>query len=340
MSAPIKASRRLSGFNFEQDGAAVALVSKDQGGPANGRKAALIMKATSNFSEEFLEKAQKVQVTMELPDFLQKFFDMWYEDAQILSRMMGYVPEENDAIEVDSYEDYIERKLESFEILKSAYESESIAEVLSNLDEEKYMMLLRDQEMIEKAFKNMDSVKEEVEKSKSSEQPVVADTPKAKGKVIKAKEDNQTKTAVKAETKTEVNKMVDKSVQVEKTETVDMIEKSEYEIVNKALADKEELLTKAMAQLATYEVERKELLCKARKDALKDVLGSEDKVEELFKAVGELDVEKFDSVLAIVKSLKLASEEDDLFKETGSKSADEVVTKSALRAGLEAKYLK
>lgn len=332
-----KAKRRLTDISFEKDGAAVALVGKSIGGPANGRDTALILKSTANFSDEFLTKAQKVRVTMELPDFLQKFFDIWYEDAQILARMMGYVPEENEESSSDYYEDYIESKLESFEILKSAYESESIAEVLSNLDEDSYLKLLRDQELVEKAFKNVESVKEEDVKTETSEQPVVADVPE--DNIIKSQEDNQANKAVKAEQQTEVIKMTDKTVEKDTKVSVEMVEKSQLESVNKALAEQTEALNKALATVATFEAERKEAVNKSRKETLKATLGSEDKVEELFKAVGELEAEQFDSVVAILKSLKDAAESDTLFEETGANDAEEQINKAAgLKARLEAKY--
>lgn len=49
--------KRLSKFSFEGDGAAVALVGDFQGGPANGMTT-LLTKATSDISEEDIEKAE------------------------------------------------------------------------------------------------------------------------------------------------------------------------------------------------------------------------------------------------------------------------------------------
>ncbi|PMZ82675.1 hypothetical protein C1X61_30260, partial [Pseudomonas sp. FW215-T2] len=76
-----KAKRKLKGFDFAKEGAAVALVGPSVGGPANGIPI-LIAKA-NNFSPEFIQKMQQIQVTYELPEFLRKVFGMYYEDAEV-----------------------------------------------------------------------------------------------------------------------------------------------------------------------------------------------------------------------------------------------------------------
>lgn len=156
MATQRKAKRKLSDISFEKEGAHVALTSKQQGGPANTHDYALVLKA-NKFSEEFVQKMQQVRVTMELPDFLRKFFSVYYEDAEVLARMMGYEkPEMTEEVKTQDYEDYIQSKLEAFEILKSANDSESLSEVLSELDENEYLAMLNDQERLEKAFKELE----------------------------------------------------------------------------------------------------------------------------------------------------------------------------------------
>lgn len=160
MATQRKAKRKLSDISFEKEGAHVALTSKSQGGPANTHDYALVLKA-NNFSEEFVQKMQQVRVTMELPDFLRKFFSLYGEDAEILARMMGYEkPEAEDEDEVettkDYYEDYIQSKLEAFEVLKSANDAQALSDVLSELDENEYLAMLNDQALIEKAFESLE----------------------------------------------------------------------------------------------------------------------------------------------------------------------------------------
>lgn len=156
MATQRKAKRKLSDISFEKEGAHVALTSKEQGGPANGHDYALVLKA-NNFSEEFVQKMQQVKVTMELPEFLRKFFGMYGDDCEMLAKMMGYEkPDMEDEVEKESYEDYIQSKMEAFEILKSANEADSLADVLSTLDETEYLAMLNDQERIEKAFEELE----------------------------------------------------------------------------------------------------------------------------------------------------------------------------------------
>lgn len=156
-----KAKRRLTNISFEAQGSHLALVSAEQGGAANGHNYAVVTKSTKQFSDEFFEKSAKIRVTMDFPDFLQKFFGMYYEDAEILARLLGLEEpeeegedsEEETKAQVESYEDYIQSKLEQFEILKSLYDTDSIPEVLSTCSEDEYLGLLRDQERLEKAFR-------------------------------------------------------------------------------------------------------------------------------------------------------------------------------------------
>ena len=89
MTTKTKAKRVISKFNFEGKDSAVALVSASQGGAANSFKT-LVIKSADKYSPKFIEKAQKVQVVMEFDDFLQKFFDMWQEDAKILTSILGF----------------------------------------------------------------------------------------------------------------------------------------------------------------------------------------------------------------------------------------------------------
>ena len=91
-----KAQSQLTNIDFTHDGAHIALVSKEQGHGANGHHYALVMKS-SGFSQESIQKMQQIQVTLDLPDFLRKFFSLYYDDAEVLARLMGYVkPEDED----------------------------------------------------------------------------------------------------------------------------------------------------------------------------------------------------------------------------------------------------
>jgi len=315
-----KAKRKLSEISFQHDGAHVALVSKEQGGPANLHDYALVLKA-NKFSEEFVEKMQQVRVTMELPDFLRKFFSMYGEDAEILARMMGYEkPESDDAVEMQSYEDYIQSKMEAFEILKSAHDSDNLAAVLSELDEEQYLAMLKDQELIEKAFEN---------ESKSSATIAGADD------TSPACEVNQ------EEVSTSVNKeTLEKSTMDENQK--EMVEKATLELLQKSFDEQKIALEKALETLAVYEAEKKAAIEKARKDQLVAAVKDEAKAETLFKAVKDVADEEFQAVVKTLTEMQESVEKSALFQEQGSSAQEEteVIQESAVAKLLKAKQAK
>lgn len=146
-----KATRKLTNIDFSREGAAVSLVGPSVGSAANGYKT-LVMKATEPV--ETIKKMQQIQVTLELPEFLRKFFCMYSEDADVLARMLGYVPPEpNSSDMASSYEDYIQTKLQSFEIIKSLENVENKTEALRQLSDEEYLSLKQDQALIEPILK-------------------------------------------------------------------------------------------------------------------------------------------------------------------------------------------
>ena len=200
-----KAKRKLSEISLDHEGAHLALCSKSQGAANNWNKA-LIMKG-HNFSPEFIQKMQQIQVTYELPDFLRKVMGMYYEDAEVLARMMGYVePEKEEEDYDDWYENYIEEKLQSFTIIKSLHEAKNLPEALSKLTEQDYLDVLQDQMLIEKAL-NTELDKEE----KSSEADTSTKVENTKVEASASKKKNP-----KKETKmTQETEMVEKAKFVE-----------------------------------------------------------------------------------------------------------------------------
>lgn len=144
-----KAKRRLSNFDFSQEGSHLALVHKEQGGAANGYST-LIMKATGKYTPEFIQKVAHVQVTLTFEEFLAKFFDMWYTDAKVLATMLGMQDEDEE--EGDWYKNHVAEQVDKFEILKSGHESENKLDFLASLGETDYLAVLKNQESFEKAL--------------------------------------------------------------------------------------------------------------------------------------------------------------------------------------------
>ena len=317
----MKAKRRLTNIDFSKEGSHLALVHKDQGGSANGYST-LITKSTDKYSPEFIKKAQRIKVEMELPEFLMRFYNMWYEDeAKELAKLFGWVDysemidnleetlEGETKVEVleTSPSDYVRSKLQNADRVAELSDAQDLATALSTLTEVQYLTLLEDQQSVEKALKtNLDS------KSNSG-----GKKPVNKG---------GTKT-------TPIDKKADKAVHTEENNmsgtNPELIAKAQFDEVQKALDTQKEELQKALDSIAVFKAKEKEQVAKARKADLVAAVEAEDEAEKLFKAVGELEEEQFQAVVEVVKALNKKVDESDLFKEMGVKSKNTDVTKSA-----------
>lgn len=326
MTQQTKAKRRLTNIDFSKEGSHLALVHKDQGGSANGYST-LITKSTDKYSPEFIQKMQLIRVTMELDDYLEKFFGLWGSDAKVLAALMGY----DDSQEVDTgvynddsfwswwedkfednptqwreptdqdKKDWITYRLEGIEILKSLKEPTTRLDVLAGLSEDAHLAIKKEQERFEKALnaKTNGVVK-------PNKKPVV----------------NSTTTTKKA------TKAVNEENNMSGTNP-ELIAKAQFDEVQKALDTQKEELQKALDSIAVFKAKEKEQVAKARKADLVAAVEAEYEAEKLFKAVGELEEEQFQAVVEVVKALNKKVDESDLFKETGVKSKNTDVTKSA-----------
>ena len=324
---PVKAKRKLSDISFEKEGAHVALTSKAQSGPANGHDYALVLKA-NKFSEEFVQKMQQVRVTMELPDFLRKFFSLYGEDAEILARMMGYEkPEQTTDAMPSDYEDYIQSRLEAFEILKSAEQADNLAEILSELDEHEYLAMLNDQALIEKAMEDI---------AKAQKESALAATAEGTDTSTNAGVENieGVSTSVNKQ-ELEKSKMEDEV----KVETVLTVEKAQFELVQKALDEQKVQLQKALETIAVFEAEKKAAINKAKTDQIKAIVKDESKVEAIAKAALSLESEDdFTAFVAAMQAMMATVETSEMFVEKGASTQEEpAVKESAVAKLLKAK---
>lgn len=308
-----KAKRKLSEISFDHEGAHLALCSKSQGAANNWNKA-LIMKG-HNFSPEMIQKMQQIQVTYELPEFLRKVFGVYYEDAEILARMLGYVePEKEDGFD---YDEYLEEKLASFTIIKSLHESKNLPESLSKLTGEEYLAVLNDQVVIEKALKEFaDGSKPDADTSTKTVEKVEASA----SKVTKTKkEKNMTQAAP------------------------EMVEKSALTAIEKAMNETKVELQKALDQVKAFEEEKKQAVVKSKTDAVTALVKDAKQAEVLVKAALALDKqEDFEALVGVVKALVEQVDKSDLFNEVGaSASADESKQEeSKLAQVIKSKYPK
>lgn len=300
-----KAKRKLSEISFDHEGAHLALCSKSQGAANNWNKA-LIMKG-HNFSPEFVQKMQSVQVTMPLPEFLQKFFGLWYEDAEILARLMGYVPEEKEDWD---YDDYIEERLSAFTILKSLHEAKNLPDALSKLTEQDYLDVLTDQAEIEKVLKAFDSKKSD--------------------------------TSTKVEnTKVEASASSKKKKEKQMTQETEMVEKAKFVEIQKQFEDQKVALEKAMEQLNKIEQEKKEAIVKSKTDAVKAVVKDEKQAAVVVKAALALDSqEDFDALVEVFKSMNDLLEKSGLFQEQGvsAEASEDKPGETKLMKALKARH--
>ena len=329
-----KAKRKISKFNFEAEGSAVALVSASQGGAANSFKT-LVIKSADKFSKEFIEKAQKVQVTMEFDDFLVKFFDMWREDAKILSSILGFSEDVSDNEEDDLgvYNDdyfyewfdeklgddryrspteedkkaWLEYRKQGITLIKSLAESDNKLEMLAALSEQDYWSVINEQKLFEKALKQKDL---------SGGEPT---TPVVEaGKISK-----KAKPAVHNQ---EENPMSGTNPETNVEDAV---------ALKKALEDQKVELQKALEAVELFKAKEKEAVEKAREAEVVAAVVDVDASAKLFKAVKDLDAEAFKDVVDVVKALTAKVDESEMFKEKGSPEEGVKVAKSAVQAELD-----
>ena len=311
-----KAKRKLSEISFDHEGAHLALCSKSQGAANNWNKA-LIMKG-HNFSPEFIQKMQQIQVTYELPEFLRKVMGMYYEDAELLARMMGYVePEKEEEDYDDWYENYIEEKLQSFTIIKALHEAKNLPDALSKLTEQDYLDVLQDQAMVEKALKKELDKETEVSKADTS-----------------AKNVENTKVEASASKKK-------KSKEPQMTQETEMVEKAKFVEIQKQFEDNKVALEKALEQLNKIEQEKKEAIVKSKTDAVKAVVKDEKQAAVVVKAALALeDQADFDALIAVFKSMNTLLEKSGLFQEQGvsAEAAEDKPGETKLMKALKARH--
>lgn len=159
-----KAKRVITEFDFEKEGASVHLVSKKQGGAANGFTTLIKKsKATEQLPDvedvSIQKKLEQIKVTMSMEEFLRKFFHMYYDDAELLTAMLGFQTEYESYMETEesepySHADYIASKLSGFEIMKSVhegkYENASALDIVTILELQENLENKLNEEMMDK----------------------------------------------------------------------------------------------------------------------------------------------------------------------------------------------
>lgn len=238
-----KATRRLTDIKFEHEGAHVALVGKHQGGPANGITT-LITKATNNITQEQVAKAATVTVEMQFPEFLRKFFGLYWDDAEVLSAVMGYgrteYPDTNE-------KDYIDSRVESISIMKAVYKAQDVEKALAALTPEQHLALMADQEMLEKAFAALPE-QTQIEQEETQLETILKSAHEEF--VTKAVADAVAEVQKSLDAQAEVLKAAEAKLAEFETAAVAAVTKSRQEALSAVVAaDKVEALMKSLAPL-------------------------------------------------------------------------------------------
>lgn len=300
-----KAIRRLTDIKFDQEGAHVALVGKHQGGPANGITT-LITKATDHIDPVVVEKAATVTVSMQFPEFLRKFFGMYWEDSEVLSATLGYGMTDEFDWENKTYQDYLDSKVQSISIMKSVYKAQDVSKALAELSPEAHLTLLQDQEMLEKAMSSVLPEGESLNDKHTGESDV--------------------ETILKSAHEEFVTKAVAEAIAP----------------VQKALDEQTAVLKAAQDKLAQYAEAEALAVTKSRTDALVAAGVASDRVETLMKALAPLDEEAFKEAVDAMSVLKALADDSDMLRETGVSGMGAEDPKEVDRTSeiLKAKYAK
>jgi hypothetical protein len=305
-----KAKRRLSDISFEKESCHVALVGPSVGSAANGYTT-LVLKAVDDIPETIVEKATSVTVTMDFEEFLVKWFNMYYEDAEVLARALGLGKELMPSDMYDyqgSYRKMIDERVSAISIMKDVYASDNVKEAASDLSYEDSLAVLEAQELLEKALSS-----------------------------VKAGGDN-------VPVNTGIAPCAGTNIPHNKSEEImeqNMIQKALHEVVKAEMAAQAEVLKAAQAELEVFKANEAKAIVKARKEALAGVLAS-DKVEDMFKATESLAQEAFDVIVKSLAEKTAQLEQSDLFKETGvsGDAEQDPKQKDGTAAILKAKYAK
>lgn len=300
-----KATRKLTDFNFDYVGAHVALVGPSVGGAANGHTT-LLTKAL-NATQEEVEKASEVQVTMNIVDFLVKFFDLWYEDALVLAKVFGYDVGDADYSFEDSaksYNDYLQERVDAIQVMKSVVVDKEINEIkkaVADLSSKDILSILKAQEIFEKNYESVVGSLNESScvKAEGVTAPSGANSPSVD--IVKQEEDSMSEFISKAAHAVAVQEEVAKAVGVVQAE-----------------------LVKAQEIIKQFEQEKAETIVKARKAAIATVEADEAAAEELLKSLETVPEETFEAVIKALKKKEEKVEQSDLMKELGTNGREAV----------------
>lgn len=127
-----KAKRVLKKFDFNKEDHCVSLVGPSLGNAANGFQTLVLKAAKPEETIEVKKALEQITVTLSMEEFLRKFFGMWSDEAELLTKLLGFETEyeaykkeqEASGNEPWDYSKYLEDKVSQFTIMKSMNEGE------------------------------------------------------------------------------------------------------------------------------------------------------------------------------------------------------------------------
>jgi len=295
-------------YRFDKPTHHVALVHSSQGGAANGYTEALVMKSVDDILDADIEKATMVKVTLPFDDFLEKFFNVYSDDADILTEILGFKDEE-DMSEQDksemSWEEYkAECEKEKQDFINSVEILKSVKEGIETIQDLNVASLLSIRSTQGKFEAYLEKSKNPVKQSKK-ETPVDKEVQKAKD---------------------ELNTVQTQLAELQKAK--DALDSA----LATALAD----VQKAKDEVEVMKAEKLANVQKARLAQLEAVKPKEE-AAELFKSLSPLDDVSFATVIKSFKSSADLEAEALKEKGVGGSQAEEPVDKVA--EILKAKYI-
>lgn len=285
----------ITDVSFDGDNAHLALTHKSQGFSANGWHTSLLTKADDiELTDDLIKALQQVTVNLSFEEFLRKFFDMYYSDAELLTKILGMETEYEYYLKENALEDpldaapmYLEEALDKFVVMKSA-------KSISDIPAGDITSILNLQATFEKGVDKFDITFEKDQDSPDSE---------GVEEVTKTSENNgatpsQETEATPSDESSEVNKTSGDNITEESMDINELMKSAEaQELIKAQIADAVAAQTAEITKAKDAEVaEVKEALTKSAEEL------------ETFRVEKAARIEKGFSNL--VKSLTFIAEED------------------------------
>lgn len=313
--------------SFDEIGSHLAICHEAQGGAASGWHQSLLLKTEETEpTQEIIKALEQVNVKLSFEEFVRKFFGMYYDDAELLAKLMGFQTEYEYGLEQedapDSYEAYVADKASKFEIMKSCFDSESFETLAPN----DALEVIKTQVLFETAL----AAHEDIEKTKGDDIQATSEDPHLQSSDLP---EDIKKEATASDVKPE------DSVRTDTMEAQDFLKSAEAQDLIKAeiakatevkdveLAKAVEALEKAAAELEEFKIEKAERKLKGFVNFTKSLsFVEEEKQEALAQTL--LKASDVEGMEMIVEMLEKAQEKVEAVKQEFLKAEEGFETKA------------